>query len=452
MDIFYKQDSRLEYIYNNLINEKYLYIKETILYQQLLILLNIEFITYELSYPDNKILLKLVKENTQCIVENIEYLGETHDYVYDIETDVSTFQAGLGNIIVHNTDSIFIINETKLQNNAKKKEKIEEAMKIGITIANEITKQINRSEMILEFEKTLFPLILFSKKRYVSNKYDESSTEFTRNSMGIVTKRRDNAPIVKELYNGVLDLILSDEDISKNLLEKYVINRVETFLNNIVNNKFLIDNFIITKTLKKKYKNPDGIAHKVLADRMKRRDPGSAPQINDRVPFVYISINDKVIKELKYTNIVKLIEYNLKLMTDSNQEILLNKMLLNNDIKKNKFKSIIEIYYIGILGEKLFEELKNEIPLTKELIRRKLYNKIKKNIKITQGDRVEHPDYINEHKLRIDYSIYIKNQLEKPVCQLTNLITPKCSEIFKKYLRKEFNIKNGNKEIDDWFN
>ena len=49
-----------------------------------------------------------------------------------------------------------------------------------------------------------------------------------------------------------------------------------------------IDKFIISKTLKSKYKKPQTIAHKVLADRMGVRDPGNKPQVNDRIPFVYV--------------------------------------------------------------------------------------------------------------------------------------------------------------------
>ena len=37
MDIFYNKEFQLEYIYNKVINERSLYIDETIIYQQLLI-------------------------------------------------------------------------------------------------------------------------------------------------------------------------------------------------------------------------------------------------------------------------------------------------------------------------------------------------------------------------------------------------------------------------------
>jgi len=50
---------------------------------------------------------------------------------------------------------------------------------------------------------------------------------------------------------------------------------------------------IITKSLRSGYKNPKQIAHKVLADRIGKRDPGNKPSNGDRVAFVYIENPDK---------------------------------------------------------------------------------------------------------------------------------------------------------------
>jgi hypothetical protein len=43
------------------------------------------------------------------------------------------------------------------------------------------------------------------------------------------------------------------------------------------------------------------MAHKVLADRMGLRDPGNKPQVNDRIPFVYIKVPPE--KEIKLQGI-----------------------------------------------------------------------------------------------------------------------------------------------------
>ena len=45
-----------------------------------------------------------------------------------------------------------------------------------------------------------------------------------------------------------------------------------------------------------------------------------------------------------------------------------------------------------------------------------------KDKKVLQGDKVEHPDYVIENKLKIDYGFYITNQLMKPISQIFALI------------------------------
>jgi len=43
---------------------------------------------------------------------------------------------------------------------------------------------------------------------------------------------------------------------------------------------------IVTKQLKEDYTNPQ--PHAVLAERMRKRDPSTAPNVGDRVPYVII--------------------------------------------------------------------------------------------------------------------------------------------------------------------
>jgi DNA polymerase elongation subunit (family B) len=54
-----------------------------------------------------------------------------------------------------------------------------------------------------------------------------------------------------------------------------------------------MDKLIITKSLRSNYKNPNQIAHKVLADRIGKRDPGNKPSAGDRIPFVYVQTREK---------------------------------------------------------------------------------------------------------------------------------------------------------------
>jgi DNA polymerase elongation subunit (family B) len=129
------------------------------------------------------------------------------------------------------------------------------------------------------------PFLLLSKKRYVGMLYENNPEVCYRKSMGIVLKRRDNAPIVKDVYGGIIDILMKEQDIPRS------VEFTRNILNDIVNEKFGLEKLIITKSLRGFYKNPNSIAHKVLADRIGKRDPGNKPSVGDRIPYVYIETN-----------------------------------------------------------------------------------------------------------------------------------------------------------------
>ena len=131
------------------------------------------------------------------------------------------------------------------------------------------------------------PFCLLSKKRYVGILYETDPNKGKRKEMGIVLKRRDNAPIVKDVYGGVIDILMKDCDIQK------AMNYVYKCLQELVDGNVPIDKLIITKSLRSFYKNPQQIAHKVLADRIAAREPGNNPTAGDRIPFAYIIHSNK---------------------------------------------------------------------------------------------------------------------------------------------------------------
>ena len=59
-----------------------------------------------------------------------------------------------------------------------------------------------------------------------------------------------------------------------------------------------------------------------------------------------------------------------------------------------------------------------------------------------QADRIEHPDYINKHGLKIDYLFYITNQIMNPCVQFFELLTDELPKIFKDIIDLENNINN----------
>jgi DNA polymerase elongation subunit (family B) len=162
-----------------------------------------------------------------------------------------------------------------------------EALAVTIEVAQDVGKVAShflKQPHDWVYEKTFYPFILLGKKKYVGMLYETDLNKCKRKSMGIVLKRRDNAPIVKDVYGGVIDSFMQGKPV------KDAVDFVTRELQTIVRHDYdtSIDKFTITKSLRSGYKNPLQIAHKVLADRIGQRDPGNKPRPGDRISFVYV--------------------------------------------------------------------------------------------------------------------------------------------------------------------
>jgi len=190
--------------------------------------------------------------------------------------------------IYGDTDSVFFT--FNLQTMEGKPIRGKEALEITIELAQEaghLASSYLKGPHDLEYEKTFMPFCLLSKKRYVGMLYETDPNKCKRKEMGIVLKRRDNAPIVKDIYGGIIDILMKQQNIQQ------AIDFLKSSLQNLVEEKYPMDKLIITKSLRSGYKNPKSIAHKVLADRITARDPGNKPSSGDRIPFAYIITNNK---------------------------------------------------------------------------------------------------------------------------------------------------------------
>jgi len=282
------------------------------------------------------------QQTNDCnIIKNMFSLGFTDNYVYDLETEKGTFHGGIGEICLWNTDSI--MTKYPIDENTTKAEKLTKAIECAKIVEQVVSKELPWPHK-LEYEKTYYPYILYSKKRYSGVMYEDDVENYSKiDNKGIVLKRRDNAKIVKYIFGGCLNIILFEQDVEK------AITFMKDSVDKMFRGEFDIGMFIISKALKITKTTP---AHKMLADRMAERDIGNAPQLNDRIPYVYI------------------------------------------------FKTK--------------EETKNML----NEINKDIVEKTKKRKKLLQGDLIETPDYVLEHKLPIDYLFYLTNQLTNPLSQL----------------------------------
>jgi DNA polymerase elongation subunit (family B) len=346
--------------------------------------------TYKI-YSSNEI------NNSDEIVQIID-LGCTTDYVYDLETEVGHFHAGVGQLIVKNTDSVFYcahITDNKTGEAQKDQGALEKAIQLGIW-SSKCISSVLPPPMAQEYEKVLWPFAIITKKRYVGNLYEKNPKKFKQKSMGIVLKRRDNAPIVKVVCGGVIKKILNDRSPQK------AVEFTRKTLKDILANKYPIEKYIITKTLKSSYKDRSSIVHAVLADIMAERDPGNKPQSNDRIPYVYKVVDEDLVLSKKYKKYVD---------------------------KKNK------------VAEKCKCDPRKCECYKKICSRKKCINNIQCVCfeEVMQSDRVEHPTYLLDNKLRIDYLFYITNQIMKPTMQFLDLIMEDPNKIFDEYIVREQN-------------
>ena len=310
-------------------------------------------------------------------------------------------------VIYGDTDSVFI-TLPKLKNydhygHPTEKQNI---LQYNVTVGEQLSEDFQKllkPPHCLEWEKMFYPFIIFSKKRYVGNLYEHDVNKFKQKSMGIVLKRRDNANIVKIVYGGLINIILNEGDIKKSL--KFL----DESLNKLSEGKYDLKELIVTKTLRGFYKNPLQIAHKVLADRMKKRDPGSAPQSNDRVPYIYI-------QKKKNTNGVKLLQ--------------------GDKIEDPKF--IIENNLTPDYGHYITNQIMKPCLQLYSMILEELDGYKHKNDKM-YWDKV-YTNLFNQKKDKSKVQDKIKQMKEKEVEEL----------LFSKYINKIDNKKNGMKTMFDY--
>lgn len=221
--------------------------------------------------------------NGNCITE-IQELPHTDAYVYDLETENHHFAVGPGALVVHNTDSLFVEFNPRDPATGNRLEG-RDARQAVIDLTAEAGKLVTKAlapPHDFEFDKVFDPMIMFSKKRYAGNMYENNADEYVHKYMGIALKRRDNAPIVKTIFGTAMKKLLDEKDIvgAAEFVKKSCID--------LVDGKVSLGQLTITKSLRADYADPSRIAHKALADRMAERDPGNAPAAGDRIGYIYI--------------------------------------------------------------------------------------------------------------------------------------------------------------------
>ena len=121
-----------------------------------------------------------------------------------------------------------------------------------------------------------------NKKRYAGLLWTRPESHDYMDAKGLETVRRDNCLLVRQLVDGCLRKIIIERDA------KGAENYAKRAIADLLQNKIDISHLVITKALSKEADSKDykaKSAHAELAKRMRQRDPGTAPNVGDRVPY-----------------------------------------------------------------------------------------------------------------------------------------------------------------------
>jgi DNA polymerase elongation subunit (family B) len=197
----------------------------------------------------------------------------------------------------------------------------EEGMKLSWKLAEEAADYVTNvtfgahPAVELEAEKVYWPYLIFDrKKRYIGRTYMHPDNPPKIDCKGVELVRRDNSQFLRDIYQKTVDRMMPPTGLALTKGEVLLAIRkeVDDALNHLIANEVPMEKFVVTKSLKKTYKNPN-LPHVVLAEKIRQRildgemmtDP---PKAGDRISYVIVqtkNTKDKLCdktEDLKWVN------------------------------------------------------------------------------------------------------------------------------------------------------
>ena len=191
--------------------------------------------------------------------------------VYDISSEAGSFCLANG-AILKNTDSVYV---QWIGADMKK------AFELSSQAAQVVTKTF-KEPIQLEFEKVMCPLFLYTKKRYTYQMWENYETPNPKiQQIGTQMIRRDTCKYAREVLAKITEFIIKDRDQDAALLY------TRKAIADLLEGKTSMDDLILTRNLKDKYKN-ENIPHVKLAKRMQARNDVNKVTAGERISMLHI--------------------------------------------------------------------------------------------------------------------------------------------------------------------
>jgi hypothetical protein len=173
--------------------------------------------SFQLTYSNN------MQKNSSNRVKKIEILHEnTKQFVYDLSTVTERFHAGVGEIVVHNTDSVFLaphedmMGET-LGNAEQMVAKIPELAQELLDAIHVEIHAMGRSDKIkMALDKIMYPSVYCGKKKYYGIAWEDGVSSLYISGMESV--KRGKTKFLRDVSERIMEQSLDLENESS-LLE-----------------------------------------------------------------------------------------------------------------------------------------------------------------------------------------------------------------------------------------
>lgn len=189
-----------------------------------------------LSTPDKKF-----RKPPNAIKKKINITNTTEEYIYDIQTGNHHFAAGVGQLVIHNSNYVTFPHIKS----------ITETWDYAIEVADGVTNWMENGKLVfpqpikLEFENTIYErFLILSKKRYMYQEIDRDGNLNKKvGKKGVILARRDNSQVVRSVYEKVTAMIFDRK--TRDDLYQYV----DDYVRDIYDNKLDYKDYVITKSV-----------------------------------------------------------------------------------------------------------------------------------------------------------------------------------------------------------
>lgn len=170
--------------------------------------------------------------------------NDENEFVYDIETTRGRFFAGIGRLILKNTDSEYVFFPHLHDSSKSRSENAAVLWDHCLKVAAEVTK-LYPAPMKLEFEEEIYHrFLILSKKRYMYRTMKrEGIVKNKVGNKGVLLSRRDNSNVVRDVYAGLVERVF-DRKPESEILDWLMDKILEMF-----HRKVDADKFTITKAV-----------------------------------------------------------------------------------------------------------------------------------------------------------------------------------------------------------